>query len=182
MGTTINGLIRRALATVEPRSRTRVYLLLDAARDPRIHDVLTRFGTRSHCIFGDVPPALARVAPHVVAFADDTPIAEMFAREGRNRSWGMMLRSDASIDDLATHFYELLRARLPSGRDVLFRFYDPRVMREFLPTCTPDQLAAVFGPVEAFLIEQHDGQWLTYGRVEERLATFEPDWARWIDA
>lgn len=179
---TINGLIRRVLAQAAPRVRTRVYLLLDAARDPRIHDAITTLGTRRHCIFGDVPPALARVAPHIVASDTDTPIASMFATEGRNRSWGMMLRSEAGIDDLAEHLYGLVRARLPEGREVLFRFWDPRVMRAYLPTCTAGELAHVFGPIETFLVEQGDGQWLTYALVDERLVTHEPDWSRWIDA
>ncbi len=179
---TINGLIRRVLAQSAPRSRTRVYLLLDAARDPRIHDAINTLGTRRHCIFGDVPPALARVAPHLVAADTDTPIVSTFASEGRNRSWGMMLRSEASIDDLAEHLYGLVRARLPSGQEVLFRFWDPRIMRAYLPTCTPDELTRVFGPIEAFLIEQGNGEWLTYARTEDRLSTYEPDWSRWLDA
>lgn len=158
-----------------------MYLLLDPARDPRIHDAITTFGTRYHCIFGDVPPALARVAPHLVAVGDDTPIVGMFAGEGRDRSWGVMLRSEATIDDLATHLYGLVRARMPDGHEVLFRFYDPRVLRAYLPTCTPDELAEVFGPIEAFLVEQGDGQWLTYSREREQLATHEPDWSRWLE-
>jgi hypothetical protein len=178
---TINGLFRRALAQAAPRAHSRVYLLLDPARDPRIHDAITTFGTRYHCIFGDVPPVLARVAPHLVAVGDDTPIVGMFAGEGRNRSWGVMLRSEASIDELATHLYGLVRARLPDGHDVLFRFYDPRVLRAYLPTCTLQELAQVFGPIESFLVEQGDGQWLTYSREHERLATHEPDWSRWIE-
>jgi hypothetical protein len=35
----------------------------------------------------------------------------------------------------------------------VFRFYDPRVLRRFLPLCTSDELRRFFGPIESFLIE-----------------------------
>jgi hypothetical protein len=31
--------------------------------------------------------------------------------------------------------------------------HDPRVLRVFLPTCTPEQLKQMFGPVDVFLAE-----------------------------
>jgi len=39
------------------------------------------------------------------------------------------------------------------GKDMYFRFYDPRVLRVFLPTCTPEELSDFFGPIAGFLIE-----------------------------
>ena len=40
-----------------------------------------------------------------------------------------------------------------SGHPMFFRFYDPRVLRTYLPTCTVAELRLIFGPVEAFLLE-----------------------------
>ena len=40
---------------------------------------------------------------------------------------------------------------------MLFRFYDPAILRAFLPTCDASQLAAMFGPIEAYLIESAGG-------------------------
>ena len=42
------------------------------------------------------------------------------------------------------------------GKTLYFRFYDPRVLRMFLPTCAPEQLAEFFGPVESFYVEDED--------------------------
>lgn len=36
---------------------------------------------------------------------------------------------------------------------MLFRFYDPRVLRLYLPTCTSTELEQVFGPVGTFFTE-----------------------------
>ena len=42
------------------------------------------------------------------------------------------------------------------GVRMLFRFYDPRVLRTYLPTCVSDELNQVFGPVEYFVTEAEE--------------------------
>jgi hypothetical protein len=39
----------------------------------------------------------------------------------------------------------------------VFRFYDPRVLSVFLPTCLPEQITEMFGPVTHFFVEVCDG-------------------------
>ena len=40
-----------------------------------------------------------------------------------------------------------------TGEEVYFRFYDPRVLRVFLPTCSVRQKAELFGEIRSFLLE-----------------------------
>ena len=40
--------------------------------------------------------------------------------------------------------------------EMYFRFYDPRVLSVFLPTCSPPQVRQLFGPVSAFFVESED--------------------------
>ncbi|MCH9679875.1 MAG: DUF4123 domain-containing protein [Deltaproteobacteria bacterium] len=180
---TINGIIRRALSQIKVADQpSSVYALVDGAADPRVFALLQAEGNEHRCLYGtDLPRVLATVAPHLVALGSHYPFAGHFARYGRNNNWGVMLRSSKSLDDIAEHFASMIRARLPEGRDVLFRFYDPRVLRAYLPTCTADELGQVFGPVESFLIEQGDGTWRVYRRDSGELVTREPRWDRWID-
>lgn len=180
---TINGIIRRALSQIKvPEASGSVYALVDGAQDERVHALLKADGNDWRCLYGsDLPRALAEVAPYVAGLSSHHPFAGWFARYGRGHNWGVMLRSAVSIDELAEHFAAMIRARLPEGREVLFRFYDPRVLRAYLPTCTKDELDAVFGPVESFLIEQGDGEWKVYSREGGGLMTHEPRWDRWID-
>jgi hypothetical protein len=42
------------------------------------------------------------------------------------------------------------------GEELYFRFYDPRVLRIFLPTCDREQLKDFFGPVDYYLCEDED--------------------------
>jgi hypothetical protein len=42
------------------------------------------------------------------------------------------------------------------GNRLVFRYYDPRVLRVYLPTCTASELRRVFGPIECFWMESGD--------------------------
>ena len=86
------------------------------------------------------------------------------------------------MEALHRHFRRLLRVQDERGVRMLFRFYDPRVLRVYLPTCRPGELEQVFGPVEFFLTEadepdrilefRHQRGTLAQGEVhvEKRLA------------
>ncbi|MCA9707448.1 MAG: DUF4123 domain-containing protein [Myxococcales bacterium] len=180
---TINGIIRRALSQIRVAEQpSSVFALVDGAQDERVVALLRADGNDSRCLYGtELPDALATVAPYLVGLGAHRPFSGYFARLGRGHNWGVMLRSTASMDDLAEHFAGLIRARLPEGREVLFRFYDPRVLRAYLPTCTPEELDQVFGPVDAFLVEVGDGRWSVFRREKGALVTREPRWDRWID-
>ena len=43
-----------------------------------------------------------------------------------------------------------------TGKPMYFRYYDPRVLRVFLPTCTPAEQQTMFGPVQSYFAEDED--------------------------
>ena len=45
----------------------------------------------------------------------------------------------------------------PTGKPLLFRYYDPRVLRVYLPTCNAEELKTLFGPVQAYIMEDESG-------------------------
>jgi hypothetical protein len=49
---------------------------------------------------------------------------------------------------------------------MMFRYYDPRVLRRFLPTCNGGQLKALFGKIDSFFVESETGNELTRFHVE----------------
>jgi hypothetical protein len=69
-----------------------------------------------------------------------------------------MCYAPESIAEVRRHFRNFLQAMLPNRRVALFRFYDPRVWRVYLPTCNADELARWFQMVEEFVAETPDGQ------------------------
>ena len=61
------------------------------------------------------------------------------------QAWGIFLRSDDLLRTLRRHLRTFLRVKDESGRFLLFRYYDPRVLRIYLPTCHEGELKTVFG-------------------------------------
>src|SRR5262249_7471285 len=45
-----------------------------------------------------------------------------------------------------------------AGNELYFRFYDPRVLRTFLPACTGAETKRFFGPVGIYLMETENGE------------------------
>jgi hypothetical protein len=43
-----------------------------------------------------------------------------------------------------------------TGKPMLFRYYDPRVFRIFMPTCNTAELSEVFGPAAYYIMEDTD--------------------------
>lgn len=48
---------------------------------------------------------------------------------------------------LYNHLREVFISRDENGQEYFFRFYDPRVLRSFLPTCQSEELREFFGPI-----------------------------------
>ena len=140
-----------------PASPRGVWAVLDGARDARVHLALIESRLESLCLYsGSVPRALEQNAPHLVQLLPGHRLTERLLGDAWGQSWGVLL----TIDDAANlrhHLRKLLRVTAPGGRALLFRFYDPRVLRAYLPTCTPDELAQVFGPIASFCVEGEGG-------------------------
>ena len=133
----------------------RFFALLDAARDPRIVDLLRESGSPFHSLY-ESPKAeqLAEFAPYLVELTADAPLLGRLVAGGWGESWGLYLAAEAAdLDGLRRHFRRFLTVEIPGGRTALFRFYDPRVLREFLPSWTPEEAADFFGPASRFAIE-----------------------------
>jgi hypothetical protein len=134
-----------------------VFALLDAARDEQIYRALRNADCEWLCLYsGDAAVTMAAVAPYLVELQPYARFTWWLLEKGWGNSWGVFLHASLALDRLQAHFRRLIMARLPDGEMVYFRFYDPRVLRAYLPTCTPKELKAVFGPVERFIIEGED--------------------------
>lgn len=147
----------------------RVFFLADAARDERIYPLLQSSWLASVCLYdGDLPLEFRRNAPHLAELERNSEESREILELGWGHAWGVFLRTDASLDELKAHFRTLLTVQDEKGTTFFFRFYDPRVLRTYLPTCTRKELAQVFGPVDAFLMEGDEpGKRLTFRLPQE---------------
>jgi hypothetical protein len=155
-----------------PRGFSRdIWMVVDAARDRRIHPMLKEFHLEYFCLYsGSLPPALEAAAPYLVQLDSDDPEAHRFLQVAWGDSWGIFLKCAAHANTLRRHLREFLVVRDPAGNRLVFRYYDPRVLRVYLPTCTADELRTFFGPIDRVWMEGDDRRiLLEYGLHQSRL-------------
>lgn len=136
------------------------YAVLDGAANPDLIDHLYD-GERPEfaCLFrGELEPDMAECAPYLVRLEQGTPFAQWVIDHCLGNHWGIFALSKAGFPELLRHFRKHnMVYDGDSNRPGYFRYYDPRVLRAFLPTCDAEKLADLFGPVEAFFAEAEDG-------------------------
>ncbi len=133
-----------------------LYAILDAARDPLILARLLDCKEEHQSLYeGPEGDKLSAYAPYLVALPRGSEFLEMIVRDGWGQSWGVYLTCDRPFKEVRKHLRHFLMVEL-EGEEVYFRFYDPRVLRVFLPTCTPGEIREFFGPIREFLLEADD--------------------------
>lgn len=156
-----------ALAVLEGRAAPprRLFVALDGARDPRVVAEVRAAGAPAQCLFHGVPPEVEAASPWLVDLTDQDALTAFVLEWGLGRAWGVFLLAPVDLAALAKHLRTLLRVKREDGTKLLFRWYDPRVLRVYLPTCTPDELGAFFGPVEeAWLDAREPDALVGFGR------------------
>ena len=179
---TLESIIRHLWPPETRDTRTEVYAILDGARNEAIYPAVTGSRMLHSCLYRvPLPPVLAEAAPYIVQLIPNTPFTSWLLREGWGESWGIFLSSTASLQRLRRHFRRFLMVKDDTGRTIYFRFYDPRVLRMYLPTCTKAEREYVFGPVECFHAEAEDAaSMVDYARSDFGLtsASSRPEAAR----
>jgi hypothetical protein len=162
---------------------TPLFAVLDTARHPQILDLLTQFSPLNCQLVVDAETGGSTSAHSacVVEIAQNGSPAEQsgagafletFLHFGWGKSWGIFCTSEASVGKLCAHVREFLRARTNGQPAVYVRLYDPVIMRALLPTCTPQDVNTLFGPIASCLMEsERPERMLMFSRGSEGLVT-----------
>jgi len=154
-----------------PKGRSAdIWMVVDAARDRRIFRLLLEhFYSDRACLFGDaLPPELEIAAPYLIPLEYQGATTQRFLAKAGGNAWGIYLKSDQGRHRLRAHLTDLLIAQGPTGDRLLFRYFDPRVLRAYLPTCRPGELETVFGGIECFWIEDDNAGGLVRASIDQR--------------
>jgi hypothetical protein len=131
-----------------------VYMVLDGARDRRIYSDLMNSHLIYSCLYsGDIAYEIEVAAPHLVQLEYEDKSTRSLIQRAWGNSWGIFLKSDARMERLRRHLRTFLTVKSWRGEKLLFRYYDPRIWRVYLPTCTTSELQTVFGPVKHYWTE-----------------------------
>ena len=159
----------------DPRSN--VYAVLNGAAIDGVVESLSKFDVENCCLFsGDLAPSVKEVAPHLVQIKSDTPLFDWLVDEGWGRHWGIFAVTRVDFRSMRKHCRTFLRVRNPKGKPVLFRYFDPRIFRLYLPTCNTEEVRHVFGPVRAWVMEGE-----APGTLLEFRPTKAPPRLKWFD-
>lgn len=127
------------------------FAVLDAAQEASAPQQAAEAGMQVRCLYeGEAGALVANVAPHLTTFDVSGEFANwLFPRWDRNV--GILLQAQATFDEVRKHLRKFLIVKGPDGKtQYRLRYYDPRVLRAFLPVCTHDELNEFFGPIACF--------------------------------
>jgi Domain of unknown function (DUF4123) len=133
------------------------YAVLDGASVPNLRPKIYNLRPEQVCLYrGELKPDMAEIAPYLVRLELNSAFTKWVINDGWGKHWGIFAVTRAELNPLRTHFRRFLMVHDSDGKPLYFRYYDPRVLRVYLPTCTAQELKTVFGPVEFFLLEDED--------------------------
>jgi len=149
--------ITRLLWSHAKRPAAEVWALVDGARKDGLAQAV-RFSALDHCCLysGRRGLELQEVAPYLVHLRKGWQFTRRLIEKGWGDSWCIFFTSDATFNSLRHHFRQFLRVRDEQGRRLLFRYYDPRVFRIYLPSCNAEELRLWFKPVDTYMMDGDD--------------------------
>ena len=173
MSANVEKIIAQLWQPAEDGKAPQVFAVLDAARNDSIYPQLKAASVKCYSLFrGEKAHEMALVAPYLVKLEQKDPFVEWVIRNGWHDSWGVFLQSPADPKALKRHLRALLQVFDEEGNSLYFRYYDPRVLRVYLPTCNNQELRTFFGPVTSFYLTDADKHTLLrYRLVDDELLT-----------
>ncbi len=132
-----------------------VFAVLDCAKDRRIEPMINNCRLEHKCLYLNTKRyELKRAAPHIVKLERDHLFVTELLQKGWGQSWGIFFIAPNNIT-LSTFASQCRRiAKVKSGKKTfVFRYYDPRILRVYLPTCNRFELKHLIGSSYAIVTE-----------------------------
>ena len=131
-----------------------LYGVLDGASIPNLRSLMVKHDVLNVCLIrGKLDPELAQTAPYLVELLPQSSFTKLLLTQGLGNHWGILVLSKDDFRTLRMHFRKFLTVWDPEGKPLFFRYYDPRVLRVYLPTCNSGELHILFGPVTTYFAE-----------------------------
>jgi hypothetical protein len=138
-----------------------VYAILDGARDKEIERIVRLGALKSACLYeGKLTFKMIQAAPYLVRLEKDHPQTLELIRKGWGNSWGIfaITYQGATHINIRHNCRKIARVKGPNGKNLVFRYYDPRVLRTYITQCDINDAEKVFGPISELIVEgeQHN--------------------------
>lgn len=132
-----------------------VYIVADGAALDGLQEAIAMNKPEYSCLYNSsINAELAAVAPYLIKVEKNSALLDwLLDHWGKFFGIAAIVPGNLSLDQVRQHFHNLLQVKHPEGRAIYFRFYDPRVLRQFLPMSTAEQIPMMFGPIKLFVME-----------------------------
>jgi Domain of unknown function (DUF4123) len=136
-----------------------LYGIVDSARDLELaYEAKCLYQQEIWSLFeGDAAEAVCDVAPFFMMIDPASGYIENWVSRW-GKCAGILFTTSTDPYSLFAHLRHLFISEDESGQEYFFRFYDPRVITPYLPTCTPQELALFFGPIHSIIAEDPSGE------------------------
>lgn len=143
------------------------YAVLDGAQIPNLLAKLHEQRPDYECLYrGELAPDIAEVAPYLVQLEFASQFTNWLLEHGWGHNWGIFATSTDNLRAMRRHFRTFLIVHDEEGKPLYFRFYDPRVLRVYLPTCNAEELTKMFGAIISYSLEGEESNTALRFRIE----------------
>lgn len=138
-----------------------VYAVLDGASFVELVSDLKRLRADYRCLYrGELAEDMASVAPYLVALTSGSELTLWVLNHIGQNFPGIFAQTTVSMDELRKHLRTFLMIKDADNNPLYFRYYDPRVLRSYIPSCTVEEKKTLFGPVSQYFAENREGSQL----------------------
>jgi len=143
---------------------SKTFLLIDGAKVNDLAQVIYRELEKPQCdalYRGTELADLLEVSPWLVETGMESSLAHKCFGEWKHQGAAIVLQADCPFEEVMSHLRGLLLARLGTGDDVVFRFYDPEIARYLLNwDSSGEDLKRLLGPCGLLAIQdRRTGEW-----------------------
>ena len=133
-------------------SEHNVYAVIDGAACPDLRFKIYDWEPKSHCLWrGELAPDMQEVAPYLVQLEQTSSFTDWLLEKGWANNWNIFVESPLEDDVFQQQIRKLLTVESPEGKPLMFRFYDPRVLKMYTETMTNEQAPDFFAGVLRFI-------------------------------
>lgn len=130
----------------------RLYAIVDAAQNELIYTKIKCEADIYLSLYGnDVAESLKAVGPILFQLRKDNDLSSWLIDNGRDHNWFILFASTGTtMVDLRRHFKRFAMVQSPNGNSMYFRYYDPRVLRSYIPSCSEEERAFIYAQHPCF--------------------------------
>jgi len=150
------------------------FAVIDGAACPELRFKIYDWEPQSVCLWsGALEPDMEEVAPYMVLLDRDSTFTDWLITKGWDNHWNIFVTSNLDFKAFRKQIRKLLLVKSPEGQNMVFRFYDPRVMGMFLPILEKSQYDELYEGINQFLFTSSNKTIKAVELVEDELKTAE---------